>query len=1257
MMFISRIFRVNELVVRFCLSWIISFAVVTVIWGLSRLLPHDARQQLFPAIVDWIFDYLKLEKFARFGNEVGFHDSASAIKDRVEYTLVFVSSLLLVIPIRRTEFVKTKSEEIFGALFAEPDLSFLTPIRQPKAFDPLRGVFGEGKYQVSPLKWIPGSDTSRSAAFEKILEFARKDGKGRQGKGTFVPFKMLLIVGPLSCGKSRLAMEAARKLARRDVWGGDAADKKKFEIARVRLRSLRPNAYRQDDPWDAWWLAGPSAFADEEQDGEAETGPYTSWEHRKQMREDPWLDKLKAWRPRRPTIFLLDDPLPGDAQAVANALHANEALYRHPVRLLVVSPMPPDRLENKNSAIPKARTIILSGDDLFTEGDIRVAGGILGNDRNPLWKNEAVAHLYSITKGNPLLVEIALDILRRGRAEGRVPSVTDLTRERLLIDRVERWREALRSKGVSEKQEHALAAATLAAGAKQSQLRRFLGKDASIDKNIIRELFPGAKAENKGFEIPPLRPIMIGDAFVRNVIVEHCDKERQGTRLSEADKVLAAAWNANPLGMIASIERLSIIDDVLGRLITQDPIADLKVAIKGEGFDAEIARAWALTAMRVSRGEWDAGNKTGHERTMLVALGMIDKLSPAGAAASLQDFVDSIPASNESWIVRSRDASRLIEAWVEKALLDGPSWRGAKAFEKVFALDCSWWHLIDVWGLDFWEAPTSDTKDLETREIGLRKAYQRAVDTPTSQKEVRQFLPRIFEFADDINGNRAPFHAAATLHGFTLLAERAGDKIMGQRFWIQANAYGRNRDACKEAIADFEQMTARFPADERVQLERAKAFRSLAYVHSIFYDIDETQTATAQVEAIADKFACKPEFELERALSLNSQLYSYSVPDASVSMDKTKRILDKQEELYNSFSNDYRFVRIFAGALRCYAWYDCVIGNTEALRSTVTRINDVVMPFVSEKEPISHRIVFDLVETLNYLVGDYSRRDGQNGCWEALQYLERISNPFAGDCTIERSRVDAWQYYCNLYSLDKVSAVKAFDIVESIAAPFSGDPAIELHRARAGAALAWKLSGDLGACASFVNRVAKIADTFKGKLDFEVERASAYAALSWGDGNDLAARASQAWNEIKLVAEQFPANCEIHENLATALSVMAFAAQRAGELEVCRDAVNKLDDIARRFPGSKDILWRQAEGWKCLAYAARADSAQYGEALCKLKQIANRAGNGPRWLDILAEAERYISSTAGTGPAIRIGDAKAIFNFGGGCSFNPSKLP
>jgi len=43
---------------------------------------------------------------------------------------------------------------------------------------------------------------------------------------------------------------------------------------------------------------------------------------------------VAAWRPRRPTILLLDDPLQNEAVAVVRALASHHTEYRYPVRLI-----------------------------------------------------------------------------------------------------------------------------------------------------------------------------------------------------------------------------------------------------------------------------------------------------------------------------------------------------------------------------------------------------------------------------------------------------------------------------------------------------------------------------------------------------------------------------------------------------------------------------------------------------------------------------------------------------------------------------------------------------------------------------------------------------------------------------------------------------------------------------------------------------------------------------------------------------------
>ena len=87
---ISRSIKIS--IIRSCLSWIVSITSVIVIWAATKLLPQETRQHLFPAISDWIFDLLKLDKFAKFGNEVGYKDTAGAIKHWVEFSPFLVQA-------------------------------------------------------------------------------------------------------------------------------------------------------------------------------------------------------------------------------------------------------------------------------------------------------------------------------------------------------------------------------------------------------------------------------------------------------------------------------------------------------------------------------------------------------------------------------------------------------------------------------------------------------------------------------------------------------------------------------------------------------------------------------------------------------------------------------------------------------------------------------------------------------------------------------------------------------------------------------------------------------------------------------------------------------------------------------------------------------------------------------------------------------------------------------------------------------------
>src|SRR5215472_1618266 len=214
---------------------------------------------------------------------------------------------------------KNLAERLHDRAFAEFDSDTLTPIRRPRPFDPLRGAAGLEKSDI-PMPWLEPVDGPRKAAWDALHEFAWAGTVSVERHRWFgrpeTPFGWTLVMGRPGSGKSRLAVEFARALANRKAFGGDRPEHGWLAHLSVRWRvDVLLSRLRHDDPWDAGWLRPerlqPGLIPDDD--------AYPEWRARGKV--ETWLlDRLEKWRPRRPTILLLDDPRPGDAKAVITSL-------------------------------------------------------------------------------------------------------------------------------------------------------------------------------------------------------------------------------------------------------------------------------------------------------------------------------------------------------------------------------------------------------------------------------------------------------------------------------------------------------------------------------------------------------------------------------------------------------------------------------------------------------------------------------------------------------------------------------------------------------------------------------------------------------------------------------------------------------------------------------------------------------------------------------------------------------------------------
>jgi|SRR5665213_806149 len=168
----------------------------------------------------------------------------------------------------------------------------------------LQSAFGR---DTRPLKWQVPLRGIRAEAWGELQTFATGAADDQQK-----PFLWTAFVGRPGSGKTRSALQLAFQLAKRDETGRTQWIPHKhflYWIWRVFFRKRRSLG-------GAWDIANiPS----------------------EKERDEPPASLLAKWRPRRPTLLLLDEPPPAKAFDVVSALQASQSRFRYRVRLLVIN--------------------------------------------------------------------------------------------------------------------------------------------------------------------------------------------------------------------------------------------------------------------------------------------------------------------------------------------------------------------------------------------------------------------------------------------------------------------------------------------------------------------------------------------------------------------------------------------------------------------------------------------------------------------------------------------------------------------------------------------------------------------------------------------------------------------------------------------------------------------------------------------------------------------------------------------------------
>jgi hypothetical protein len=540
------------------------------------------------------------------------------------------------------------------------DEIFLAPIKPPLALDPVYGA-PSADGDDEPLPWLAPllstDSTNRRWQLRVALEAFTWNGTENARRWPFyqpkTPFSYTLIVGPNGYGKSRFAMEYALQLGCQRIFlGAWINTKARTNLERFRIwfkfqlsSSLAWSKASRSDAWHVGWLIPDVAIAQTGYDSVRAEAGY-----------DAWIRNLKGWRPRQPTLILVDNlKRLKDFYAIISALSNDDEKtksnrrFNHPVRLIFITADMPQLLnfhEDINGLRRSDRDVYASPPIVFDESMLFSPSDISWFTWNApqLSEPSALQRFFTITRGVPLFVELGLGLLRRGNIS---PNEV-LLPEQVLRDRADRLIEALANAGVDSTGIAMIALSTLAGGGSWKAIESVGYKPDHLETSNLAHIFSIRSLDNS---IPAVRPELFGHAFVQKII--NCERFPQ----AEADRLISAGWKIAPLPTLRMSLRFGGDSSRLGKLLARAPEPELL------GISLfELAMVYAQAAASSPLAEWQAGNGDLGRGLEPTAIRLISRLDPTEAFGFAQRFLAKIDALRSTHYQRMGVVNRLIVA-------------------------------------------------------------------------------------------------------------------------------------------------------------------------------------------------------------------------------------------------------------------------------------------------------------------------------------------------------------------------------------------------------------------------------------------------------------------------------------------------------------------------------------------------------------------------------------------------------------------
>lgn len=1030
-----------------------------------------------------------------------------------------------------------KSDRAAGRLnerfFAEFDAHLFEHVAKPQAA--VDTGWGIDPSRNAPLPWIKPFHGPREKAWTALENLtATGTSVGRTALPAArphisVPFAWLVIAGRPGSGKTRLVHEFAR------------------HAGCTEMLETSPKAWRTRQLRFTDWLHRACWFLRRTRHRVWDIGKIRMF-----------LDQvsLQGWQPRRPTLLMLDEPKPGACSRVLHALAHGSRRWRHPVRLVILdqslaNDLPIRFAQGRWTTEPGAPPllgdpVVLDETARFTKGEVEMLFARTGlQDRVSLrYDGEDLARFMSATEGNPLLVELGLDWLRRAQPLG------EISKSRLLEDRVRRILQAFANVGIDESRVEnlrALACATLVGPhAARAPIVAEFGELPVGEQ--VRRLIPADGSSDLLVELPAVRPETIGDALVQTIV-----------RLSDpgrtAERIVRTGARANAGRWLRALRRLAgDPQSALGTALCQP--ADLSIFSGGD--------TWA-DALRT-----------------YLEVGLSRRLSLEQTMTVVGDLLTSATDTSLAW--------RAFEQTVEfdwglrvQALQEGLVFETAPTFARS--------HHITGLGLQILDAGHHEPTNLAERVNRLAFLLDHALRRGHSYAEWDEDWRLLSDavratFTDaSIPVDRAAFDACERLD--RLLRNRYSHLTVAKSIFetivrlvpaepsVQKTAARCRRicathgDESRAAIEHIEQLCSQpdLVADEALQLERLRAWRMLlGSPRESLVPPGASPLAMINEILTSGSHLNNPEMTLEYAEAMCSLACHYVDVDRTICLQAVEQVEHATTTQPLADHADAQYERIVAWRCQVEALAAEDLSAALAATETVESIGGRRL-FAADRG-----IQFARVQSWRMMAEAHAGRDVQ----AALGFAERVErvagiDAFAADRNIQYERVRNWRTLAEGSWLDRPdSCLHAVDKVELIASQpeYLLDRAMQWERART-----WSARGKVMMRRHYERMTESTAD--------EIERT--------------------AHKIIAICApERFAGDGDMQYLLVRALFGLIFTNLRKKQVQAAVDTVARIDRVAstKELANHRDVQYERIYCWAYLANGCKLSSVDHCLEAC-----------------------------------------------------------